>query len=330
MAHPLPALFRLSALCALLLSASTARCVIVYGPNGDGASNTTVPGDDPGWAYVAAVNPADPASAVYLGNYGGGYWLLTANHVNLGSTVTLGGITYNIVGGSADQIGSADLKVFRIDADPGLPTLTLATTAPPMGDPVVMIGNGRRKATINEVGAPDIYTQTWDINEVNNPDTWASPGTEAAGYAWGSTSVVRWGTNRVTAINVNAGGTLSTATTFDDTLNVHEAQAARGDSGGAVFYKNGSVWELSAIMFSVGANTGSSLLGGFDGQPADTAIYQYPTDPDAGSTTFAAQVSTYRTAILGAVPEPSTAMLASLAALALSLRRPSRAACRSR
>jgi len=100
----------------LLLALAPARAVIVSG--GDGTQNTTSPGSTPassqGWSYVGSVNYSDGslnASGVYLGEYGGSYWVLTANHVatdGLGS-YTLNGTTYGFVTGSGQRVGTLDL-----------------------------------------------------------------------------------------------------------------------------------------------------------------------------------------------------------------------------
>ena len=69
----------------------------------------------------------------------------------------------------------------------------------------------------------------------------------------------------------------------------HEGIATTGDSGGAVFYDNGSQWELAGILFAI------SLLGG---QPPSTSIY--------GNVTHMVDLAVYRDEILDviALPEP--------------------------
>ena len=60
-----------------------------------------------------------------------------------------------------------------------------------------------------------------------------------AGWSWGPHSGLRWGTNRVSAVGVDVGTgeivTRAFAMRFDPGETRHEAQAAVGDSGGAVF-----------------------------------------------------------------------------------------------
>ncbi|MFZ4683912.1 MAG: hypothetical protein ACOYMS_15510, partial [Terrimicrobiaceae bacterium] len=109
----------------IVLFAAHAQAVIVSGT--DGTINTTGTNAGGGWDYVGAVNGA---GGIYLGEYNGGYWVLTARHVNAG-TFVLSGSTYNYVAGTVVGINNADstptdLVVFRIDAQPpSLPNLAL-------------------------------------------------------------------------------------------------------------------------------------------------------------------------------------------------------------
>jgi hypothetical protein len=66
-----------------------------------------------GWDYVGQVNGA---SGVYLGNG----WVLTAAHVS-GGDFTLDGITYGMVDGSDESVGSSDLTLFQISSSPNRP-----------------------------------------------------------------------------------------------------------------------------------------------------------------------------------------------------------------
>jgi hypothetical protein len=125
-------------------------------------------------------------------------------------------------------------------------------------------------------------------------------GGNAAGYKTLSTRTMRWGTNTVSEAGLwlNGGfgdakmlGTTFTYSQYDST----EAQAAYGDSGGGVFHKNGSTWELAGLILTVG---------GYSGQP----------DPGAnavfGNVTYAADLSFYRPQIMAIVPEPQSIVLA--------------------
>src|SRR5208283_1275049 len=104
--------------------------------------NLSDPGSTP-WNYVGSINGA---SGVYLGDYDGTNWVLTAAHVGLGN-FTLGGVTYDAVSGSAFSIYNSDgsltdLSLFQISGTPGLPDLPIASIAPSSGTTVQMIGFG--------------------------------------------------------------------------------------------------------------------------------------------------------------------------------------------
>ena len=277
---------------ALCLLAAPARGVIIDTFTGSG--NTTAPPDNPGWANVGTVNNG---SAVYLGNR----WVITANHVGSGST-TLSGTTYAMVPGSnvilsnngtPGRTANADLLMYQLDTDPGLPALTIAATAPADTAAVTMIGAGRDRGALT----------TWFVNTIPNPWVWTVDNVtpNAAGYAWAGSRTMRWGTNAITGtadwIDYNPGffvSVLALQTTFDDLPgDSTEAQAAVGDSGGAVFSKNGASWELAGIMLAIDA---------YSGQPGSTAVF--------GNNTYSADLSFYRSQIVMVVPEPSAWILA--------------------
>ena len=276
----------------VLVACFRAEAVIVYGTNGTGTNNTSAPSDDPGWANVGTVAGC---TAVYLGSKTTGYWMLTAKHVPLSGPVVMPNGSYSIVSNSGVQIGTSDLQVFRIQENPGLSGVTISSSAPSPTSSVVMIGNGRDRGA---------YT-TWD----GNPSGWGSPGSEASGYVWGSNQIVRWGTNVVLDNNLDVySGATTFSTIFNDITNPNESQGSLGDSGGGVFFKNGSLWELTGIMLTVGVWDGAS--GGyydqFTGQPANVSLdYANTGFSGAGSATFSAQLSTYRQTILDTIPEPS-------------------------
>ena len=163
-----------------------------------------------------------------------------------------------------------------------------------------MIGAGRDRGAFTE----------WNVNTGTSPWTWTvvSSNGNAAGFQTLATSTMRWGTNTITNANfwvtVNVGenrDVRSFATTFDALLELgpDEAQAVLGDSGGAVFQKKGSSWELSGVMFTVA---------GFSGQPSAA------TTPVFGNETFSADISYYAPQIMSIIPEPSTYALLAVAA----------------
>jgi hypothetical protein len=279
-------------LAACLAAPRIASAVVIDTISGTG--NTTAPADDPGWANVGE---RGIGTGVYLGNG----WVLTASHVGGGSIVLNGG-TYAMLAGSGTRLtnGGAegktavtDLSMFKLATTPvGLTGVPIATAASGSGAAVTMIGSGRDRGD---------FTQ-WSVDTNTNPWTWTGvqSGGNAAGYKTLSTRTMRWGTNTVSEAGLwlNGGfgdakmlGTTFTYSQYDST----EAQAAYGDSGGGVFHKNGSTWELAGLILTVG---------GYSGQP----------DPGAnavfGNVTYAADLSFYRPQIMAIVPEPQSIVLA--------------------
>lgn len=252
----------------------SARSVIIAGA--DGSINTGAPGNGAPWDHVGTIGGA---SGVYLGAYGDGYWVITANHVGVGN-FTVNSTTYSAVGGSGRQIGGADLLVFRLATEPPLTGLQLSATAPAAASSITMIGNGMNR---------DTNLTTWYVDNGTNPDTWSTTSFGAAdfsitGYLWGSGNTMRWGTNQITG-STTYNSTSLLYSTFDL---VGDAQGATGDSGGGVFFKNGSTWELTGVM---------DFIGTLDGQPGSTAVFD--------NTTMFADISVYRSTILAAIPEPA-------------------------
>jgi hypothetical protein len=309
------ALLITSAFC--LAAAGSARAVVVAG--GDGTQNTTAPGDDFGLANVGRVfNTANGFynSGVYLGNG----WVLSAYHVvrDLNSTGFLfGSVVFRdpVLGDTAFTVNPAtavrlqnadasftDLALFRLTTTPTfLSAVSIASTLPSAGTAVTMAGNGlNRQAGLTY----------WDIDN-SNVWTETTPPGEASGYKEinGSQSV-RWGTNTIkvgpTTADTGFGNMTVFTTDFDNTAN--QAQASPGDSGGAVFYKNGATWELVGIM---------DATAGYPGQPDFTAVF--------GDETYAASLPAYRSQIVATVPEPGSLGLGLAGATVLGWRRRRRA-----
>jgi hypothetical protein len=291
----------LPAFLAIIFACSPfASAVVINSATGNG--NTNAPANDPGWANIGVLGGG---TGIYLGDG----WVLTAAYVGAGA-ITLQGIAYNPLPGSTVQLTNStpgktaltDLIVFQLSSAPaGLGSLTLASSAPTLNAPVVMIGAGRDRGAFTE----------WSINQSTTPWTWTevSSGGSAAGYETLESRAMRWGTNTISASDVwyaetpSGPDVKSFATQFtasgspDD-----EAQASLGDSGGAVFAHNGSSWELHGVMFDVL---------GYSGQPAPetTAIF--------GNETLSADLSYYAPQIMSIVPEPSTYALLALSVAGL-------------
>jgi hypothetical protein len=212
----------------LLLAAAPVRAIVVV--SGDGAGNRTPPADDPGWDHVGYRAAGNILPIVYLGKGR----VITASHVGPGDVI-LGGVTYPWVPGSAHPLTNADgsasdLVVFRLRTEPPLPLLPVRASTPSVGDGVVIIGRGQQRTA---------------------PTTWKGRN----GYLLGTSGYMRWGTNVVEQTNVTLAGsgtrTHGFGTTFTEKGGTpDEAQAAPGDSGSAVFVRNGSTWELAGVALA--------------------------------------------------------------------------------
>jgi hypothetical protein len=208
-------------LCACMVAAEPAKCWAVVVASG--ADNDTAPSPDPGFANIGqAFNGNDRVgSAVYIGNR----WLLTANHV-IPTRVVLGGVSYNLFSAFTQQIGTADLKLIRLQTNPGLPTLQLTAAKRMIGEHVIYIATGDCFIEDNNDGTFD----------VGNPGT------------------TRWGENEILGFAAPDAFTKSILTKFDESGLSHEAQVALWDSGGAAFVDGqlaGVIWgrDLSTTQF---------------------------------------------------------------------------------
>ena len=230
--------------------------------SGDGTGNTTPPADDPGFTHAGILSTN---SAVYLGDG----WVLTANHVTTGP-VTILGVTHQVVPGTAVQLTytpgvPTDLKLFRLVSDPGLETLEIASSPPPVNGLVTLAGNGRdRGAATSWMGF--------------------------SGWSWLPAKTLRWGINRVTQLNqvIVLGGSTVRAMSFDFDAGApgDEAVGTNGDSGGPVFVGGAANGKLAGLIFAISS---------FTNQPGSTSLF--------GNSTLAADLSYYRSAILAVTAE---------------------------
>lgn len=290
----------LTALLLATLLIPAAQALVIVGGNGTG--QTTSPGGGFPWDNVGL---RGGATGIYLGNYGGSYWALTAAHVGAGNLV-LGGNTYSFVSGSTIRVlngdnSDTDLVLFRLATDPGLPTLTLASTAPSLSAAVTFVGRGGVEGAVNywqvAVG-PGSSDDVW-TNLGSNPT-----GANAAGYLVAGSVGLRWGTNTVSGATFYNIGTGLTQSLYSDFTNSNgDAQGATGDSGGAVFSFSGGGWQLVGVLGAIGT---------FENQPSSTAVL--------GNISYFADVAHYNGFITSAIPEPATTTaLLALGALAVVL-----------
>lgn len=265
-------------LAGVLAGAFSVSAVLISGGNGE--ANTTAPADDPGWGNVGSIRAGNPgkagsrAGAVYLGDK----WFITAEHVYEldGPTGVVVGVTcYTVDSNSWIRLKNTknphrgtdtDLTLFQVEEHPSLPSLRIRSSAMVSGANVMMIGNGHDRQTDMVY-----WDATWHLTN-------AISGVYS-GYLWNTSSkILRWGTNAVSSVNswldYGYGDVRSFKTTFDATGGSNECQAALYDSGGGVFYKNGSDWELAGIMLIVDQPAGSAAVYGTDSYMADISDFR--------------------------------------------------------
>jgi hypothetical protein len=265
--------------------------------------NTTFPTDDPGWNNVGVLNRS---SAVYLGDR----WVLTAAHVGVG-TVTFSGLGSFAAAPETrialtNPIGSGltkptDLILFQLTEDPGLPPVRVARQTPATGDEVVAIGNGLARQD---------ETAQWNVRQQGSEWTWTETVGQGdyQGFHAVGPSIMRWGTNLIEddetfnndfdddilyKLRLTDSDTLTIVTEFDhddsvsdsdvrtsdgSTATAFESQAVLNDSGGGLFRKRGSTWELVGTMLAVE---------GHANQPDPTRTPMY------GNSTYYADLASY-------------------------------------
>ena len=236
-------------LAAALLSAPSARALIIYGTGPldvNNTLNTTAPASGAPWANVVQFG-TNNASGVYLGNG----CVLTANHVGLVGSVLINGLSY-VVDGSftplqvSEPPDVVDLKLIRILGSPPLPVvqnlpLNFSATAD-LNLNCTIIGWGVGKGAI-------VANQGWN---------------------WGgdSTRAQRWGTNKTLSTPVSAvysGYSYEAlATSFNRSLGSDTSEITIGDSGSALFQQFGGVWKLAGLTTTVLQYQASAAL--YDGQ----------------------------------------------------------------
>ena len=263
-------------------------------------TNLTTPSDDPGWSRVGRVGSF--GSGVYVGNG----WVLTANHVAAGTFTVDGDTTYSVLPGMGNtkrirnvaDTANIDLYMFRVDVTPGtglfgLGNLDVASTTPANLSNGTHIGTGEGQAVSTTTYYIDTDPVVWDWRTTDFTD---SDITRAV-YSWdGDTSRdTRWNFQTMLdndediQLYLSEGITEGFLTSFVGANDF--GMAADNDSGSPIFFKNGSVWELSGIAHAVGT---------LNNQPSNTSV--------VGNTTFFSDLSKYQTQIndIVAIPEISS------------------------
>ena len=208
---------RVSLIVAALLSLSAVANGVLLFRTGDATANTTEPTGalaGSGWQYEGTFG-------AFLGTAIAPHFFVTAKHIGTEPTqFSFHDVNYPIVHSFADP--NADLQIFEVSG-------TLPLYAPlyarrdEVGKRLVVIGRGTQR------GAERI---------VNG---------QLRGWNWATSDLVqRWGENQVASI---VGDQLYAL--FDRGGLPQEAHISGGDSGGAVFLRDGGVWKLAGINTDV-------------------------------------------------------------------------------
>ncbi len=157
---------------------------------------------------------------------------LTARHVGgePGQLFSFRGTNYKVIDSFADP--QSDLRIFKVCGI--FPAYApLQTAGDELGKSVVVFGRGTQR------GAEVLVT--------------GQSGQELKGWRWGGgDGVMRWGENIVsTNLNAGAGFGELLGMDFNAAGGPNEAHLSSGDSGGAVFIRDGLTWKLAGINFAV-------------------------------------------------------------------------------
>ena len=298
------------AVTAIGLAAPSASGLVIHPDGLPGTPDPTVappPGSDPGWDHVGTFGSG---TAVFLGtNSLGEAWILTARHLGSPGTFVLqDGRSFGTTGfvGFTDPMGgNADLRAWRLDADPGLPNLSIAASTPLAGSALTTIGTGRTG------GAFTCWDAGWNAG--------SCVGAAHSGYTWAPRDA-RWGTNLVSpgsaalAALANQLGLSDSlfVTGFDSIGTALETQGTTGDSGGPAFVQGAGGWQLAGIALAIGSIPDDPQ------RPAATAVF-------GDDYTFYLDLAFYRDQIAAGtgvpIPEPGALPLLALGLLVLAARR---------
>jgi len=309
--------YSLGILFGLTLGMIPAHAIILFGL--DNSANQTDPGTGVPFESVARLSNGSGTyggSGIYLGN---GY-ILTAHHVGPFSSVTFDGITsYSHDGVAPTQIGTTDMKIFRLTSMPSVAAVQLYTGSSELSGSGTLVG--------------------WGVGR--DP---ATP-LDTAVVPWGdnSTSEKRWGLNTPMGVydDFRTGihtfdilySTLGASGAVPPGLGDSEAAATLLDSGAGLFQFLDSTWYLTGLATTLTISSpGLTSTFGKDVTAVLTPAVFPDTDTeialfeDAGDINIFARVGSYSGDINAMIPEPSAMLLTSPALLLLLRRR----RCRTR
>jgi hypothetical protein len=220
----------------LLCTTATTFAIV----DANSTTNTTDPGGGVPWANVGSVNGG---SGTYIGNG----WVLTAAHVGAGPIAFDSGTFQpdgRVIRLKNPDTSLADMLLYHLVLTPGLPDSFISSSTPAVASLVDLVGYGRIRGSAEQ--------------------SYSSEDGPKFGFNWSANGIKSYGTNQIQSgvetLTVFGAGSFRgfildftpTPTLFTPpppfVNTVREAQVATGDSGGAVFYKNGATWELAGMI----------------------------------------------------------------------------------
>jgi Trypsin len=244
--------------CAALLSLVLPAHALIFFSTGDPSYNTNAPRGaltNSGWQYQGTWS-------TFTGTVISTNAFITAKHVggSVGDLFTFQGVQYTTT--AAFESPDCDLRIWRVAGQ--FPVFApLYTRSTENGKNVVVIGRGTQRGV--EV-------------RINN---------RLKGWEWGAgDSVQRWGQNKISGIFQGGAEIGEVLRASFNPGGRNEAMLSAGDSGGAVFIKDGKIWKLAGINYAVEGpyNTTNSGVG------FNAAIFDsrglYITDGGAGWLLF--------------------------------------------
>ena len=225
----------------LCILTNTTFAIILY--NGDNSYNFTAPDTARENAFnsIAKITNANGTGIVGSAVLIKDKYLLTAEHVLYENVtprrthVSFDGSTFWAIDLNflPIKIGTADLVLFKLIQNPGLPEISLYSSSDERFKTGTLIGWGYGRD-------PDQAEQT------NSTRTWN----------WGDVSTIekRWGTNKIEILgNSSIGGNTYNylQTRLDANQGNNEAAFAYYDSGSGLFISNSGSWELAGITTAV-------------------------------------------------------------------------------
>lgn len=288
--------------------------VILLGVGNTG--NLTDPGNGLPFDAVAraASSPGHDGSGGSAVHLGGGY-MLTAAHINNSelNSVTFDGSTFYTrdLTYLPTQIGTSDMKVFKLSAVPSAGAASLYTGSAELLHSSYLVGWGRRRAEPVSIGSTIIP------------------------IAGGGTPLQkRWGTNQPKASISNFTYSSYTFDALQTVLGadsgspagngIYEAAATPRDSGSGLFQQIGGNWYLTGITSLILQQNSGSVTYGDDSPWTGASIPGLaPTSLTPGDPNYFVKISSYHSTIqnLLPVPEPSCLALLAVFSLVLSSRR---------